>query len=60
MLIKKGFAWGIVDEEGKLVDCSMGMVEAPVYLVFPTKNSAKSNCAIDVERVVKVKIKEFK
>jgi len=54
MLIPKGFAWAVVDEDGKLVWDIIGGSKT-MALIFPTKTEAKIMCQ-DVERVVKVKI----
>lgn len=55
MLIKKGFAWAVVDEVGKLVE------EDDAYCVYTTKGKANIECRKnDNERVVKVKIEVIK
>ena len=53
MLIKKGYAWAVVDEGGELIyDEVMGS-----YDVFPTRDEAMFYRQKDAnERVVKVKI----
>ena len=58
MLIKKGFAWALVGEDGSLIE------DMDMFLTYPTRNKAlmgiqpKENEA--VERVVKVKIEVIK
>lgn len=52
MLIPKGFAWAIVDEEGGLINYDCDCPIEPVYAIYETRKQAKSECRFKIERNV--------